>query len=159
MNKTRKVDLLYKRAHGQALNASRDELNEIKKYKVYQGEDSFYTTKRNIGEYVSAVDVGKTHMAFYDWCINNCKADRRVKGGSEKDLADYNSSLTGASMFMGFFFWGIALYWFCEGQMPVVGCGLLGGLISVILRRFSMRWSLVTCIILPILIAYWSFSN
>ena len=41
MNKTRKVDLLYKRSHGQALNASRDELNEIKKYKVYQGEDSF----------------------------------------------------------------------------------------------------------------------
>lgn len=152
VNKARMVDLLYKRAHGESLNATHDELQALKKYKVYQDDGSFYTTKKNIGDYVSAVDTGKTKVSFYDWCMNNCRADRRRKGSSEKDIADYNSSVSIGSELVGIFFWGLALFWIFEQELNLFGCAVLGAILTVILRKISTRWSVMTCMIVPVVI-------
>ena len=55
MNKTTKINLLYKKAHGQPL--SKDEERELFKYKV-DSDDGQIATRNNIAAYVDAVDQG-----------------------------------------------------------------------------------------------------
>lgn len=64
MNQTRKVQLLYQKAHGQMTDASPVEKQELKRYKI-SSADKNYATKSNITAYVKAVDKG-SYLPFYD---------------------------------------------------------------------------------------------
>ena len=86
MNRARKVDLLYRRAKGQSMNATQAEVQELARYKVRSGENQRLATKTNIESYVRAVDSGSCKVSFEDYCWNNGKADRRRKGGSEEAI-------------------------------------------------------------------------
>lgn len=152
MTKTKKIELLYKKAKGLSIAASPEEIKELRKYKVEIGEGNFYTTKSNISNYITAVDKG-TKISFYDWCMNNKKADRRRKGSSEKEMEWNNKQNNFATIFFGWFTWGVALYWMFQEVLSVGLCALLGAIISVFLFKRSRKNSFVTVFILPLLIA------
>lgn len=151
MNKARKVDLLHKVVHGYGFQGSAEEKRELKKYKVTQ-EDSYHATKANLSAYVSAVDSGY-RLSFYDWAMNNCKADRRRKGSSEAELAQFNKNQGISVIFMGWLIWGIAIYWMFHGSLGVGTCALAGAIIAFILFRLARNRAVITQIFLPIIIA------
>lgn len=151
MNKTRKITLLHKIAHGGESDATPGERKELKKYKVYN-DDSYYATKNNLSAYVNAVDNGYC-LSFQDWCENNCKADRRRKGSSTSDMAKDNVTNGIAVMVFGWLTWGMALYWIFDGGMSVGACAILGAIISTVLLRINRRWVGVTIFLLPIILA------
>ena len=151
MNKTRKVDLLHKVAHGQGFWGSAEEKRELKKYKVTSG-DSYYATKANLSAYVSAVDSGY-RLSFYDWAMNNCKADRRRKGSSEAEMAQFNKDQGISAMLMGWLVWGIAIYWMFHGSLGVGACAVAGAVIALILFRLARNLAVFTQLFLPIIIA------
>lgn len=152
MNKTRKIEILHKMAKGEPHNATPAEISELRKYKVGRGEDSFCATKKNISDYITAVDNG-CRISFYDWCMNNKRADRRRKGSSEKDIAASNKSDSMSFMFVGWLTWGIAIYWMAHGAVSVGACAIAGAIISFILSRVARRTSVITMLILPIVLA------
>jgi hypothetical protein len=152
MNKSRKVALLYQKAKGQHLDASPDELRELSNYKISAGEGDFYTTKSNISSYVTDVDNGY-RLSFYDWCMNNHKADRRRRGSSEKEIAQYNSGQNTSVALWGWLVWGIAIYWMFHGEMTVGACAIMGAIVSVVIYNLARRWAGFTLIILPIILA------
>ncbi len=151
MNKTRKIELLYQRAHGQGGNISSEELKELRQYKV-SSSDGNYATKANIREYVGAVDGGY-RLSFYDWCQNNLKADRRRKGSSEREMAQDNRMQGIGAILLGWLEWGIAIYWMFHGAIPVNSCAVAGAIISIILLRLNRRWAGFTLFLLPIILA------
>lgn len=55
MTKTKKIDVLYKIAHGQPVSLTPEEQRELRKYKVDSG-DGNYATRSNVTGYVNAVD-------------------------------------------------------------------------------------------------------
>lgn len=151
MNKTRKVDLLHKVAHGQGFLGSAEEKRELKKYKVTSG-DSYHATKANLSAYVSAVDSGY-RLSFYDWAMNNCKADRRRKGSSEAEMAQFNKDQGISAMLMGWLVWGIAIYWMFHGSLGVGACAIAGAVIALILFRLARNLAVFTQLFLPVIIA------
>lgn len=154
MNKERKIDLLYRKAKGERLNLSAQERGELVKYRVNLNEGSFLATKKNIREYVTAVDNGCL-QSFCDWCYNNKKADRRRKGSSEKDIEYRNNELTGMTVVWGFIMWGTAIYWMLHEYVSIVACGLLGGLLSIIFAKFARRRLGIYIFVIPIILAYY----
>ena len=164
MTKSRKIELLYQKAKGIQLDLSKAELRELKKYKVECGEDSFYATKSNIKAYVDAVDIDGCRSPFYDWCMNNKKADRRRKGSSEQEMEITNKTNKIAAMLGGWLTWGIAVYWFLRRLapteiIPTETCALYGGIIAAILyvqNRAKIGWRLF---LLPILLAIFFYGE
>jgi len=153
MTKARKVDLLYRRAKGQGSDASSEELRELRKYKVLQGEGDLYVTKANLNAYVDAVDKKGCKISFYDWCINNHKADRRRVGSSDKELSQLNQEQRLSAMLLGWLTWGIAIYWVCQGEMSVGSCAVAGAAVAFVLSRIARRWVMFTLFALPVIIA------
>lgn len=151
MNNTRKVTLLYQKAHGQRIDASPEEKRELRKYSVSSG-DGNYATKANISAYVKDVDNGY-RLSFYDWCRNKHKADRRRKGSSENEMACANKEEGMNSALLGWLIWGIALYWMFHGELEVVTCAIAGAVISVVLRTLNRRMAPYTLFLLPIVLA------
>ena len=151
MNNTRKIQLLYQKAHGQGINASPEEKRELRKYKV-DTDDGNYATKANIRAYIKAVDGGY-HLSFYDYCRNNLKGDRRRKGHNEKDMASHNRDQTIAVMLVGWLVWGVALYWTFGQRQSVGSCAIMGAIIAAVLQRVCRRWAMFTCFVLPCAIA------
>lgn len=151
MNKTRKVTLLYQKAHGQRINVSPEEKAELRKYGVSPG-DGDYATKANISAYIKDVDEGY-RLSFYDWCRNKHKADRRRKGSSESEMKRENRAEGRESMLLGWLIWGIAIYWMFHGELAVVSCAIAGAVISVILRTLNRRMAPYTLFLLPIVLA------
>lgn len=152
MTKARKVEILYRIAKGQSSNASREELQEIRKYKVIAGENVNYVTRANITNYVSAVDNGY-RLSFYDWCANNLQGDRRRKGGSASEICADNKNKSIATVLMGWLVWGIAIYWMLGGEVSVGACAIIGAVVAYILQKCFRRWAMFTLFILPIIIA------
>ena len=152
MKKARKVELLYKKAKGISINMSLEETMELRKYKVETKEGDFYTTKSNIKNYIEAVDNG-TRLSFYDWCMNNNKADRRRKGASVEEMKHSSKELGLATMFFGWLTWGMAIYWIFQENLSVGVCAIFGAVISVILCKSSRRNAVLTVFVLPLLIA------
>lgn len=150
MNKTKKIDALYKIAHGQPVSLIPEEQRELRKYKVDSG-DGNYATRSNITEYVNAVDKGYP-LAFYDWCQNNLKADRRRKGSSEHEMAANNREGGISAMMIGWLLWGLAIYWIFGGAFTAGNCAIAGAIVSVILRRLNRRLSGFTMFLLPIIL-------
>lgn len=148
MNKARKVDLLYKRAKGQYTDGSQAEWNELKQYKV-GSEGDFYVTRANVSEYVTAVDNGY-RKSFYDWCLDNNKADRRMKGSDEAQMAKLSGQQNKAVLFAGWLTWGIALYWIFGGVFPVGICAVAGALLSLALFKCARKQAVLTLIIIPL---------
>ena len=153
MTKNRKIELLYKKAKGKRLDATKMELQEINHYRVGFGEGDFYTTKNNIRDYVNAVDKLGCKISFYDWCMNNNRADRRRKGGSEQAVANSNSEANMAVMLLGWVTWGMAIYWMFQEMLSVGICAVLGAIISRFLYKRSRVNAMGTVILLPIFIA------
>ena len=151
MNQTRKVNLLYQKAHGQKMNASPEEQRELRKYSVSSG-DGNYATKANITAYVKAVDNGY-RLPFYDWCRNNHKADRRRKGSSENEMARENKADGIGAMMLGWLIWGMAIYWMFHGELTVGACAIVGAVVSAILQRLNRRMAGFTLFLLPIILA------
>lgn len=152
MTKARKVEILYRIAKGQSSNASREELQEIRKYKVTAGENVNYVTRANITNYVLAVDNGY-RLSFYDWCANNLQGDRRRKGGSAAEISVDNKNKSIATVLMGWLVWGIAIYWMLGGEVSVGACAIIGAVVAYILQKCFRRWAMFTLFILPIIIA------
>lgn len=152
MNRERKVELLYRKAKGQSMNASPAEIQELSRYGVDFDEGDFITTRKNIADYVKAVDNG-CRTSFYDWCMNNNRADRRRKGGSEAELQTFGKQQTGAVMFVGWLTWGMAIYWFFQAEVSVGICAVLGAVISVALFKCTRKVAMFTVILLPIILA------
>ena len=152
MTKARKVEILYRMAKGHATDASLQELQELRKYKVSAGADADYATRANITNYVSAVDNGY-RLSFYDWCANNLQGDRRRKGGSAEEIAATNKAQSNATVFMGWLVWGIAIYWILGGKAAVGVCAIIGAVVAFVLQRCFRRGAMFTLFILPIAIA------
>lgn len=150
MTKARKIDLLYRIALGQEVDISRDEKRELGKYKVsYVGKT--YATKNNISQYITAVDKG-CHIGFYDWCMNNHKGDRRRTAGRADSIKSQNKEAYMINIFIGWFFWGIAIFWLFGGSMSVGTCAIFGGIISVVLYRINREAAGFTNFLLPIIL-------
>lgn len=146
---TRKVNLLYEKAHGRPMNASSDEKAELRKYRVTTGDDRL-ATKINLTAYVRAVDSGKTSAPFYDYCYNNNRGDRRRRGHSKKEMAETNRDQALAVMFVGWLSWGVCIYWLLGQRASVGACAAVGALISVIGYRMNRRIAAGTLILLPL---------
>ncbi|MBR1472089.1 MAG: hypothetical protein IJ600_10675 [Lachnospiraceae bacterium] len=151
MTKSRKVELLYNKARGQGMNATPQELKELARYMVGNGEGN-YATKRNISAYVTAVDQG-SHRSFYDWCIDNGRGDRRRKGGSAKEIREDEKTMSFAAIFMGWLAWGIAIYWILHGSVPAGECAVAGAVVSLVIYKLKREWAGITLFILPIVLA------
>ena len=150
MNKTRKIDILYKRAHGQYVDVTSEENRELRKYKVDSG-DSSIATKANIRAYVNQVDKGY-RLSFYDYCCNNLKGDRRRKGGKASEIKAFNRDQSLGAMFMGWLFWGVALFWMFDKSQSVGSCAIMGAIVSVILLKCSRKYAGFTLILLPVIL-------
>lgn len=151
MNRTRKVDLLHKVAHGQGFQGSAEEKRELKKYKVTSG-DGRYATKANLSAYISEVNSGY-RLSFYDWAMNNCKADRRRKGSSEAEMAQFNRDQGISVVLMGWLIWGIAIYWMFHGSLGVGACAVAGAVVALILFKIARNAAGFTQILLPCILA------
>lgn len=152
MTKARKVDVLYRMAKGQATDASPEELQELRKYKISARADANYATRANITNYVAAVDNGY-RLSFYDWCANNLQGDRRRKSGRAKEISSANKAQSTATVFVGWLIWGIAFYWIFNESLSVGACAILGAIVSFVLQRCFRRAAGFTLIILPIVLA------
>ena len=152
MNKQRKVDLLYKKARGQYLDATKIELQELKKYKVDYNEGEFFATKKNLNQYVTDVDNG-CKQTFYDWCRNNKKADRRMKNSSEKDMESFNKEQNTAAMFLGWLTWGVGLYWIFGGLVHPIICMILGVWVAKVIFGFTRKIAMFSVFVLPMILA------
>ena len=151
MTKARKIDLLYQKVKGLPLNATPEELQELKKYKVAEGANSFYATKANLKEYVTAVDNG-SRRSFYDWCIDNGKADRRYKGSDSKKIkSDDLKEIISYTLF-GWLLWGVALYFLFAGALSGGACILIAIALNFILYKLNRELSFLTLFLLPIFI-------
>ncbi len=150
MTKARKVDLLYEKAKtGTIQHATPEELREIRKYAV---GNSPHATKKNLAEYVAVVDKGY-RLSFYDWCMNNGKADRRRRFSSKEDIAAINREENKGVLFFGWLTWGIALYQLSKGAASIEASAIIGMVISLILYKCARRYAAFTIILLPIVIA------
>lgn len=151
MNTARKEQLLYQKAHGQAMDASPAEQRELCKYRV-DTDNGYYATRANIRAYIRAVDSGYS-LPFYDWCISNRKADRRRKGSSEREMASDSRDKSAAVMLVGWLTWGIALYWAAGQSLSVGTCAIAGAVLSLLLYHLNRRLAMFTLLILPAIVA------
>lgn len=151
MNKTRKITLLYQKAHGKSVDATAEEQRELRRYRV-SVQDRNYATKKNISDYVNAVNSGYS-LSFYDWCMNNHKMDRRRKGSSESQMSATNRDMGLSAMFVGWLTWGIAIYWMFDGILSVGSCAIVGAGVSAVLLRMNRRIAVFTLFLLPIILA------
>lgn len=151
MNKTRKVELLYKIAKGEGGSVSPQERKELKKYKVDDYESSFCVTKKNISEYVTAVDNG-SRLSFYDWCLNNGKADRRRRGSSKEDIKKVNIHNTFVIIIAGSFPWLMAISAMSRGALSNGACIMFAAIISAVLYNIGRKVSFLTLFILPVIL-------
>ena len=149
MNKSTKIDLLYKKAHG--YNLTIEEAKELRKYKV-DADDANIATRANVTAYVNAVDRGYS-LSFYDYCANNLKGDRRRRGGKAEEIADFNKSQSLATLFMGWLVWGIALYWMADGNNSVGTSAIMGAVVAFILQKCTRKYAMFTLFLLPIILA------
>lgn len=152
MTKARKIDILYRMAKGQNTNASSQELQELRKYKICAGDDANIATRANITNYVAAVDNGY-RLSFYDWCANNLQGDRRKKSGRAESIARSNKEQSFGSVFVGWLVWGLALYWIFDGGVSAGVCAIMGAIVAFVLQKCSRRLAGFTLIILPIILA------
>ncbi len=152
MTRERKVDLLYRKAKGQSMDATSEEMRELRKYKIDSGEVSTVVSKANIRKYVSAVDGGY-RMPYYDWCMNNGMADRRRRGSSRSEMASVNRQMGLSSMLIGWLTWGIAIYWMFHGGLSVGICAVAGAVVALVLGKCARKWGMFTLVLLPIILA------
>ena len=109
-------------------------------------------TKKNIGEYVTAVDNG-SRLSFYDWCINNGKADRRRKGSSKEEIKNLNKSNTIAIILGGSIPWAMAISAMTGGSLSGGECLVTAAIISAILYNVGRKSIFFTLVILPAILA------
>lgn len=148
MKKVRKVDLLYCKAKGRPMDATAEELRELRKYHVGRCESDFVVTKANISAYVTAVDNGSM-VSFYDWCMNHGMADRRRKGSSRAEMQSDKHWEGFSAALVGSIFWGVSLYWMTGGAAGAAGSMVLGALAAVVLWGVWRRGAAFTLLVLP----------
>ena len=152
MTHSRKVELLYRRAKGQGSNATPSEIAELRPYRVGSGESDFYATKTNISAYVKAVDNQGCRISFYDWCMNNNRADQRRRGSGKASMKASNRNFSLGLMFVGCLSWGFAVKSILGSAVSPGLCLILGAVISVVIGRANRQMSLFNVFMLPIII-------
>ena len=152
MNKKQKVDALYKMAKGKGVNLTSQQRRELGKYSKDFGA-GHNVTRGNIERYVNARDKGRTRLSFNDFANNHLLGDRRKKSGRADSIRQDNKNDALASIFLGWFTWGIALYWINGGNASVGSCAVFGAIVSVILSFVARRYSAFTVFLLPIILA------
>lgn len=152
MTKKQKIDFLYRKAKGEVTGFSKEVSAELSKYRVVKvgGKNASIVKKANIEEYIDAVDSGECKIPYVDWCLNNCKADRRFKNSSVKDIKKRNRMESSAMVVLGFFFWS----WCMRSLLPVgtLISMALGGSIAFVLYRNNRFNYAFSCLFLPIII-------
>lgn len=151
MNKVAKINFLYGYAHGNRMPSNAEEKALLRKYKVTQN-DGNYATKSNIIDYVEEVDKGYP-FSFYDWCMSNCKADRRRKGSSEAEMKSQNRMDGVSGVLLGWLVWGMAIYWMLDGAVAAGTCAILGAIVAAVLSQMFRRSAGFTLFLLPIILA------
>ena len=146
MTTNQKVDILYRIARGESV--SRDEKQEVKKYKVDSYSGEFLATKKNLRAYVSAVDSGKTHSNFYSWCANNGLADARRKGGSKKQMTSWAKGQGASSTILG----GALALMQIVGSEGVAGAFILGCIIAFVINKVARDRAALFNMLIPLLI-------
>lgn len=151
MDKSSKINVLYKIAMGESVSLSTAEKIELSRYKVgYVGKP--LTTKGNIGQYITDVDKGY-RKSFYDWCLDNNMGDRRTKSGSSSAIKSFNREQNIGVMLVGWLVWGLAIYWILNERISAGGCAIIGALVSVVVFRLKREAAGFTCFLLPIILA------
>lgn len=133
MNKVEKINFLHAYAHGNRIPSNAEQKVILKEYKV-SAHDGKYATKSNIIAYIEAVDK-EYPFSFYDWCMSNCKADRRRKGSSEAEMKSQNR-MDGVG-----------------GAVSAGTCAILGAIVAAVLSQMFRRSAGFTLFLLPILLA------
>lgn len=151
MTTARKVNLLYKKAHGQTMDASAEEKRELRKYHVAR-DDGFYATKANLKDYVNAVDNHKTVVTFATYCQNRGKADKRRSGSSKEEMESDNRTSGFASIFVGWLTWGMAVYWIFKGHLTVGQSIVIACVISFILSKITSSAKFFVIFVLPLVL-------
>ena len=151
MNTNEKVGILYKKVRGE--NLSFQEKSAVSKYNVSREDGAFLATKKNLRDYIKAVDSGATRKNFYTWCIDNGRADARRKGGKASDIKEFRKEQGLGAFLMGFLVWGIAVYWILGGRASVGASAIVGGIISFVLYKINRKITFFTCLVLPIMLA------
>ena len=85
------------------------------------------------------------------------KGDRRRKSGSKEAIASRNSERSGGAVFIGWLFWGLALYWLNHGSLSVGVCAVAGAVISFVLSKCFRKYMGFTVILLPIILTVLAF--
>ena len=152
MDKTTKVNILYKIARGEFVNLSPAEKRELDKYRV-SGAGTTFATKININAYVSAVDKQGYRKSLYNWCIENEKGDRRTKAGRAESLRSFKRNQGMASALLGCLLWGVALYWIFGGALSVGACAIMGSIVAFILNKANRETTGFSCLLLPCILA------
>ena len=151
MTKSKKIELLYRIAKGTSVSISADEKKELRKYKVDAGgEYPYYTTKKNITAYVTAVDKGSTRLPFRDWCLNNGYADRRRWASDKASIQKRSLQNVLSCGVKGSIFWTI-----CIGTITgdLVGSVIPAFLIATVLCCIWRKNVVFFDVILPLAIA------
>ncbi len=155
MNRTQKVNTLYSIAKGNKVSLSLSERMELSKYRIDRGgESSFYLTKKNLSDYVKAVDEYGEKLSFLDWCMNNGLADRRFKGSDQNSMAKANMRYVISCGIKGFIPWGICAVMYTGNPENFLRCGGIAFLICLVSRRFWVFF----VIILPLVLSAIGFA-
>lgn len=85
--------------------------------------------------------------------MNNNRADRRRKGGSETALAENNKFKNAIIMMFGCLTWGMAVYWTFQETLSVGLSGIIGAAITIFLYKRDRGGAGIKLFILPVLIA------
>ena len=151
MTKAQKVNYLYRIGKGESVSLTPEQKRELRKYRVdREGEYSFYLTKKNLGEYITAVDNLGTIQSFRDWCWNTGRADRRFKGSDKKSMKKENGRFAIGWAFAGALFW--AMFMTTIGAKSSLGVMLIGAVISGVLSVYNRKYVLFVSTLLPILL-------
>ena len=155
MTKSQKVNYLYRITKGERINLTPDQKKELSRYRVDPGgEYDFYLTKKNLGEYVTAVDNHKTTHTFRDWCWNTGHADRRYRNSDKKSMRNDNIKYFIGWAVAGSLFWTIFLSVFtgtASLKMWLAGA-VISGILSVIARKYVQFVTIILPLILAVIV-------
>jgi hypothetical protein len=156
MSKTKEKDILYRIAKGKSVTPQE---RESVKHLIKDFGDGSKVTRAGINQYYDAATSGRTHLSYNDFTSNRLIGDRRKRGGRASDIRSENAEGTMAAVLMGWFVWGLAIYWLSGGSASVKSSAVIGAIIAVVLYFVARRWTPFTEFLLPIILTVIGYMN
>jgi len=149
MTKERKVEILYLKAKNEKYPMTMNEFEEMRKYGIDREFDINFATKKNLREYVTAVDNG-CRLTFSDWCSANAKGDQRRKIGKADTMRENRRKADLLMFVFGTLTWGVSLMLL----IPSIGfiSFIIGAVVSFFISRTDNTYIKAGIITLPVLI-------